>query len=57
MESHKKSLSSIFKVLRILKIIVELGLSTLFASNALNVDGAIADNSIVIFRLEVKIKW
>ena len=39
MESHKKSLSSIFKVLRILKIIVELGLSTLFASNALNVDG------------------
>ena len=49
MESHKKSLSSIFKVLRILKIIVELGLSTLFASNALNADGTIADNSASLF--------
>ena len=53
MESLKKSLSSIFKVLRILKIIVELGLSTLFASNALNVDGARANSkfiwSVIIF--------
>ena len=49
MESLKKSLSSIFKVLCILKIIVELGLSTLFASNAFNADGAIADNSTSLF--------